>query len=356
MKSDKYKKFNKNYSSKSSSTSVPYTVYLNKIRSGIFEPVYILFGCKEGADHPGKDEFISELKSTDKYTVETFQIPENEKLQKEKVNDFLSKAFAPSLWGDKMLLVLKDFQNLTTAKQKEVLDRMITIPKNYFATIVIESKYHSATHKLLNEYNFALMNFYAPDERVLVQYIYEMAKALGLVIDSESAKLLMDLIGADFAAIHQELEKIKTFLGTKTRITTDTVLNSCGFSKESSIEDLIKETFNRNRLMSLSNLYRLQKDRTFPSIIISSLANTALSLLQIKLGANQKMLNLGVKRFEFLVRQSNLWKQEELEKFILTLARIDKKIKTGYHEPYVMLEVLLAKSGKDSEYGRRYVV
>jgi DNA polymerase III delta subunit len=200
------------------------------------------------------------------------------------------------------------------------------------------------------------MNFYAPDERVLVQYIYEMAKALGLVIDSESAKLLMDLIGTDFAAIHQELEKIKTFLGTKTRITTDTVLISCGFSKESSIEDLIKETFNRNRIMSLSNLYRLQKDRTFPSIIISSLANSGLALLQVKLGASMKMLKIGQKRFDLLVRQNCLWEQEELEKFISALARIDKKIKTGYPEPYVMLEVLLAKSGKDSEYSRRYVV
>jgi len=352
MKSDKYKKFSKNYPSKSSSTSVPYTVYLNKIRSGIFEPVYILFG----ADHPGKDEFISELKSTDKYTAETFQLPDNEKFQKEKVNDFLSKVFAPSFWGDKMLLVLKDFQNLSGTKQKDILDRITTLPKDYFAKVVIESKYRKDLASLFEEYKLPVMNFYAPDERVLVQYIYEMAKALGLVIDSESAKLLMDLIGTNFAAIHQELEKIKIFLGTKTRITTDTVLNSCGFSKESSIEDLIKETFNRNRIMSLSNLYRLQKDRTFPSIIISSLANTGLALLQVKLGANMKMLKIGQKRFELLVRQSSFWRTEELEKFILALARIDKKIKTGYPEPFVMLEVLLAKSGKDSEYGRRYVV
>ena len=343
MRSDKFKKIGKNYPSKGAVTTIPYTVYLNKIRSGIIEPVYILFG----AEHPGKAEFINELKSTDKYTVETFHIPDNEKLQKEKANDFLSKAFAPSLWGDKMLLVLKDFQNLSNAQQNDILSRMITIPKDYFAKIVIECKFRKVLVALFSGYKLPLMNFYAPDERVLIQYVYQMASALGLVIDTESTKLLFDLVGTDFAIIQQEFEKIKSYLGTKTRITQDVILNACGFSKESSIEDLVKATFDRNRTMSLSNLYRLQKDRTMPVIIVSSLANTGLSLLQVKLGANMKMLNTGKKRYEQLERQSNLWKQEDIEKFILALARIDKKIKTGYSEPFVLLETLLVKSGRN---------
>jgi DNA polymerase-3 subunit delta len=329
--------------STSKPVSVPYTFYLQQIRSGKIEPVYILFG----ADHPGKQEFINELKTTDDYKFETFILTENESSRNERLNAFLSKAFTPSLWGEKMLLVLMNFQNLPAKQQKEVLDRMATIPNNYFAKVIIDSQFDKSLPELFQNYKFSLMNFYQPDERILGQYVSDMAKELGLVIDSEATKSLFDMIGTDFALIKQELEKIKTYLGDKTRITQDVILNTCGFSKESSIEELIKMTFNRNRTMSLSNLYQLQKDRIYPSIVVISLANTGMALLQVKLGANMKMVNMGVKRFAVLERQSNFWKQEELEKFILALARIDKKIKTGYPEPYVLLEVLLMKSGRN---------
>jgi DNA polymerase-3 subunit delta len=355
MKNDKYKRFTKKTSSKSSPTSIPYTVYLNKIRSGVVESVYILFG----ADHPGKNEFINELKLTNDCKLETFVIAENEKLQKDIVNTFLSKAFTSSLWGDKMILVLYDFQNLLRTQQKEILDRITTIPKNYFANIVIESKYRKDIQTLLNECNFAVMNFYAPDERILIQYIYEMAKAIGLVIDTESSKILLDMIGNDFVVINQELEKVKTFLGDKTRITPDIILYACGFSKESSIEDLLHATFDRNLNKSLSNLFRLRNDRVFPSIIVSSMANTCFQLLQIKLGAGQKSIGsgkIGQKRFGALENQSRSWTSKELTNFLLELAKIDKKIKTGYPEPFVLIESLLVKSGKDYHYSNTVAV
>lgn len=343
MKNEKYKQIKRTYSSRNKPTSIPYTVYLNKIRSGIIEPVYILFG----ADHPGKDEFINELKLTDDYKIEVFDIPENETVKNERFNTFVATLFTPPLWGDKLLLVLKNFQNLPSAKQEDMLTCLSTLTKDYFAKVVVDSKYEKELNDVFAKYALPLMNFYAPDERNLIQYVYQMVSALGLVIDTESAKLLFDLVGTEFAIIQQELEKIKTYLGNKTRITQDIVLNACGFSKESSIEELIRTTFNRNRSLSLSNLFRLQQDRTFPSIVVSSLANAGLSLLQVKLGANRYMLNSGVKRFEALERQSNLWKQEELEKLLLKLAEIDKKIKTGYPEPYVLIENLLVRTGRN---------
>lgn len=343
MRNSKYRVIKRIDSKENKPTSIPYTVYLSKIRSGIIEPVYILFG----ADHPGKDEFINELKQVGDYKLEIFDIPENETIKNERFNSFIIKLFTPSLWGDKLLLILKNFQNLSSTKQKDVLTRIADLPKDYFAKVVIESKYDSALISMFSDCKLALMNFYAPDERMLIQYVYQMASALGLVIDTESVKLLFDLVGTEFATIQQELEKIKIYLGSKTRITQDVVFNACGFSKESSIEELIKTTFNRNRLLSLSNLYQLQKDRTFPSIIVSSLANTGMALLQVKLGANRHMLNSGVKRFGALEQQSSLWKQEELEKLLLKLAEIDKKIKTGYPEPYVLIENLLVRTGRN---------
>ncbi|MCX8015286.1 MAG: DNA polymerase III subunit delta [candidate division WOR-3 bacterium] len=323
-------------------TNVPYTYYIQQIRAGKIAPVYVLFG----ADHPGKDEFINELKSSDKYTVETIQIPESTKQQEERITYLISRVFTPPLWSDKMLIVLKDFQNLTNEQKKELLSRLVKIPENYFAKVVIDCKFQKDLDNLFYEYKLPLMNFYQLNEQMFIYHIGQSANLLGLIIDNDAAKLLLELTGGDFQIIHQELEKIKIYLGEKTRVTQDIILNACGITKESSIDDFRRATFNRNYDLALMHLIRLQKDHVFPAVIVSSLAYSAFLLLFVKLGANPEMLNLGKKNFELLLQQSNLWKQSELEKFILTLAKIDKRIKTGYAEPYVLLESLLVASKK----------
>ncbi len=346
MKSYRAKKFTRTSSYKSSSSYIPYTVYLNKIRSGTIEPVYILFG----QEHPGKNEFITELKTTDDYKIEEFYMPDTTAMINETVNNFLSKVFTPSLWGDKMLLIVYDFQNIPVKKQKEILDRLATLPKDYFARIVLESKYSKAVQELFKKYELTVINYYQPDQSVFIQHIFEMAKSIGLVIDAESAKILINLIGLDFAAINMELQKIKTYLGDRTRITQDIVLNACGMTRESSIEDLVQSAYNRETEQSLGNLFRLYKDYVAPVMIVGYLANAGFQLLQINLGAGRNSTGferIGQKRFDALLKQSRNWQAKELSGFLQELAKIDKKIKTGYPEPYVLLESLFVKTGQN---------
>lgn len=346
MKNHQSRKYLRMTGYKSSSSYIPYTVYLNKIRSGTIEPVYILFG----QEHPGKNEFITELKTTDDYKIEEFYIPDTTAMVNETVNNFLSKVFTPSLWDDKLLLIVYGFQNIPAKTLQEILERLAKIPKDYFARIVLECKYNKDLHELFKKYELTLINFYQPDPSVFVQHICEMAKVMGLVIDTDSVKTMIDLIGTDFVAINQELEKIKTYLGTKTRITQDVVLYACGMTKESSIEDLVLSAYNRETEKSIANLFRLHNDYVAPVMIVGYLANAGFQLLQIALGAGRNTAGferIGQKRFDALLRQSRVWQAKELSGFLLELAKIDKKIKTGYPEPYVLLESLLIKTGKN---------
>jgi DNA polymerase III delta subunit len=346
MKNYQPRKYTRKTGYTSSSSYVPYTAHLNKIRSGIIEPVYILFG----QEHPGKNEFIAELKTTDDYKIEEFAMPDTIAMVSETVNNFLSKVFTPSLWGDKLLLIIYDFQNIPTKTQKEILERLAKIPKDYFARIVVECKYSKALQELFAKYGLTLINFYQPEQSVFIQHICEMAKSMGLVIDTESVKTLIDLIGVDFATINQELEKIKTYLGTKTRITQDIVLYACGMTRESSVEDLVQSAYNRDTKQSITDLFRLHNDYVAPVMIVGYLANAGFQILQIALGASKNSAGferIGQKRFDAMLRQSRNWQARELGGFLLELSKIDKKIKTGYPEPYVLLESLLIKSGKN---------
>ncbi len=325
------------------STNNDFLKYVHQIQTGRIETVYILFG----ADHPGKNDFINELKGSGEFKIEEYTMSEAISQNTEKVNDLLSKIFTLSLWGERSLFIIYDFQNLISKTQQDILDRLATLPQNYFATVVIESKYSKALQTLFNQYNFPVLNFFQPDEKRIIQFVMERAKNLGLIIEYNASKMLIDLIGNDYQAIQQELNKIKTYLGSETRVNVDTVLNACGLIKESSIDDLVNATYNRNLKQSLINLYRLKNDNIMPVMIVAYLANSGFQLLQIILGASQESIGefgVGKLRFQALLKQSKHWSSKELTNFLLELSKIDKKIKTGYPEPYVLLENLIVRT------------
>ncbi|MEO0092098.1 MAG: DNA polymerase III subunit delta [candidate division WOR-3 bacterium] len=332
--------------------NLPMDFFLRQIRSQKIAPVYILFG----ADHPGKEEFISILKSAGKFILENIQINREDANRTELISDLIAKITTQSLWQERILIVIRDFQNLSLKNQQEVLNRVKNLPANYINTVVIESKYSKETAGLFNQLKLPLINFYEIDINSALQHLDRIAKDFGLLIDYEAGKLLIELIGTDFSLLKSEIAKIKTFLGERHRITVDDVLSACGYTKEVSIDDLINATFLRNKREALGNLFQFKDDPKMPVIIVSSLANIAFQIMQILLGVNPNTIGISKKRLANLEKQSRLWKREELSRFIIELAKIDKQIKTGYPEPFVLLENLLVKSGKDFEFDRTSVI
>ncbi|MCX7784780.1 MAG: DNA polymerase III subunit delta [candidate division WOR-3 bacterium] len=332
--------------------NLPVEFFLRQIRAQKIAPVYILFG----AEHPGKDEFVSILKSAGKFTLETIQINREDANKTDLLSEIIAKITTQSLWGDRILILIRDFQNLSPKYQQEILNRVKSLPMNYANTVVIESKYSREIGEMFNQCKLPLINFYELDTGGVHKYLHDIAKALGLLIDYDASKLLLDLVGTDFALLKSEIVKIKTFLGERHRITVDDVLSACGYTKESSLDDLINATFLRNKQDALSNLFQFKDDPKMPIIIVSSLANIAFQIMQVLLGTDTSTMGISKKRLVNLEKQSRLWTKEELSAFITELAEIDKQIKTGYPEPFVLLENLLVKTGKDFESSRVSVI
>jgi DNA polymerase III delta subunit len=321
-------------------SSIQFRIYFQELKHKKIQPAYILFG----KEHPAKYEFIQYLKQVGNFQrIEELSIGGS--VTNEKINDFLALATAPSFWTDRYLLLITDFQNLSCDKQKRILDEVVKLPQGHFATVVIESKFDLEVQALISGYRLATLNFSDPDESTEIMQIIKMAKELGLTIDYDGALLLKELVGNNYSNIHQELVKIKTYLGTEEKITSDVILKTCGYSKESSIEDFLQALFNRSGKEALQNLEGLMYDKVHPSILVSSLANQALRLLLIK---SSKTLSGYSRRFyKKLLPLSDKWRASELVWFLSELSRIDRYIKTGYTDPYLLLDTLVVRASKE---------
>ncbi len=323
--------------------NLPIEYFLRQIQAQKIGPVYLLLGV----DHPGKDDFISTLKSVGGFSLETVQINREDANKTELISDLVAKITTQSLWQERILIVIRDFQNLTLKNQQELLNRVKSLPMNHINTIVIESKYTKEIAELFNRSKLPLINFYELDVGGVQQHLNKIAQDFGLRIDYEASKLLIDLVGTDFSLLKSEIAKITIFVGDRQRITVDDVFAACGYTKEGSIDDLINATFFRNIKEALGNLFQFKDDKKMPVIIVNSLANIAFQIMQVLLGGDLSTKGISKKRLANFEKQSQLWQRDELSEFIMELAQIDKQIKSGYPEPFVLLENLLVKSGKD---------
>ncbi|MCX7757407.1 MAG: DNA polymerase III subunit delta [candidate division WOR-3 bacterium] len=323
-------------------TSIPYTTYFHKLKEGVIYPVYFLFG----SDHPAKYEFIEELKKTGKYQ-KTIELSCATSVSNEQVNNFLSNIYTHSLWAERQLLLISDFQNLSLSAQKKLLELTTLLKKNPITTLVIESKYDNNVKNLLDNYSLAVLNFYEPDEVMQIQQILKTAKELGLTIDYDAARLLMEMVGNNYLNIVQELKKIKTYLDKNSKVTSDIVLATCGVSKEGNIDDFLNACFERDLKNTLRNFLRLTSAQVHLAVVISSLARLAFEVLLVKLSHAGELLGLSKKRYNRLLKYAQAWSAKELVDFSYELLKIDRKIKSGYTNSHILLEKLLIRTSKN---------
>ncbi|MEO0132769.1 MAG: DNA polymerase III subunit delta [candidate division WOR-3 bacterium] len=323
-------------------SQVSYYTYLQKLKAGVIYPAYFLFG----SEHPAKYEFIEELKKVGSYQ-KVSELACATSVSEAKLNEFLADFYMRSLWAERRLLLVTDFQNLTTSAQKKLLELAKTLNAQSLITLVIESKYDSAVKALVEKYSIAVLNFYEADETTQIHQIIKMARDLGLTMDYDAARMLLELIGDNYYNLTQELNKIKVYLGSKTKVTQDTIFAISGLSKESSIEDFLTACLTRKLKESLVNFSRLRLDQIHPSVIISSLVRRILEVLLVKLSKSPESLSFSKSRLNKLLEYQRYWATNELTWFLDELFKIDRAIKSGYTNSYILLEELLVRTSKN---------
>lgn len=161
----------------------------------------------------------------------------------------------------------------------------------------------------------------------------DWARASGIELDEEAARLLLEIAGADAATVRAEVEKLATVLEPGATATVETVREFAAASREFTLKEYVDCVIRREPGPALEILRRLQAwGETVPHIV-TWLVTALLDLVALKAGVLP-----GWKR-RYLPAGAGRWRNTaELNRCLHQLYAIDRDFLAGRPEPFARLE------------------
>lgn len=256
------------------------------------------------------------------------------------VNDIMSQARQYPFMGEKMLVVIKEAQDLS-----KTIEQFASYFKSVQPTTILVFcyKYKSLDkrkelYKTLAKSEFAevfesnkLKDYQV--EGWIKTYISEEK----LTIDPKAVSMLVEFLGNDLSKIANEIDKIKIVLKGTTLITAELIEENIGISKEYNNFELINAVAYKNeaKAFSIAKYFALNTKNNPLVVTTSLLYNFFSKLLQYhgmiykNAGANPTDLakNLGINPYGLKDYQaaSNLYPMKKVSQAITTIREIDLK-------------------------------
>lgn len=272
--------------------------------------------------------------------------------EKADVKDILSLASAYPMMNEKRVVVVKDFGKVaSTEKARETLTSYCLQPSETTCFIMVSDKKPDFRVKLFSELKrmnavYEFPRFY---ENQLPSWIEERCKRAGKTIEAEAVQFLISVVGTSLRSLHNELEKVFTFVGDKRQITADEVTKVVGFAKGNTVFDLQNTVGRSDPQQAVAILKRMLEGGESPQGMIVMLTKYFFTLIRVKeLRSNGKSDSelageLKLPQFflkEYLVPAERMSFQE-LERCIVYLRDADLQLKTSGGESSHIMEMLI---------------
>lgn len=218
---------------------------LSSFKKEGYKPVYFLMG-----EEPYFIDFLSD------YFLKNV-IPEEEKSFNQlvlygkdtTVNDIMSQARQYPFMGDKMLIVIKEAQDLV-----KTIEQFSAYFKSVQTSTVIVFCYKYKTldkrkelYKTLSKSEYAdVLESNKLKEYQIESWVKTLVNNQNLDIEPKAVAMLVDFLGNDLSKINNEIEKLKIVLKENTLITADLVEENIGVSKEYNNFELINAIAHKN--------------------------------------------------------------------------------------------------------------
>jgi DNA polymerase-3 subunit delta len=185
-----------------------------------------------------------------------------------------------SMFGDKKILVLKEFSDAVYKTLEELVDK----PSDHF--IIIESDNLDTKSKLRqfaekNDY-FAAIPCYVDDEKGIKSIIMQKFNSLGLKYDKEVLDLLTSNFGGNRMIMMNEVEKLIIFVGEDKHITINHFKECIQDVSEAEIDDLINNFADLEPQKTYKILQKLFNENVNFTVILRSLINYFSKLQLVK--------------------------------------------------------------------------
>jgi DNA polymerase-3 subunit delta len=259
-----------------------YRKLFDDVRGGKVRPLYFLYGPEEYM----KREFLREIMNA--------VLPAGDRTFNLDIihgDDFDAQTFddrvqAFPLFAARRLVVLRNFDALSTSLRESVIERVSALPDGL--VLVIESaqeKLETVAHKKLAEVagrigiaqSFAPLDEAETLERVLARFRREEFK-----VDPDALDLLIESVGTALIDLSNEVDKLMLAAGESRHITRDLVEAVVGKYRTVSLFSFLDSAGSSAPASVLSRLATLLETGEEPVFIVAMLLRRVVSLLEVQ--------------------------------------------------------------------------
>lgn len=312
-------------------------------------PIYFLIG----EDDYSIDSTIEEIRKA----IEPMVLSEFDKefVSLEKNTNFsqvLDLAYSFPFGGGKKLLVLKNFETLSSKKE---LSSYVNNPAE-FSVLIIAQYSKSPGDPLREPYSLMLEKKYLFEARnetgdELIEWVINRSGKMNLSLSNDLARGLIEIVGNDKGLLEMQLQKISDYSINNPKLSFEEIKKIASPTKQFSIFDLQDSLGIGNKSKAIEISFNLIDSGIELVLIINMLSKFITTVAQIiemtrsKINDNEAYQMIGVSRYYYLncKKARFLMSDERLLKAANALLNADLAVKTTSAEPKTVLLVLISE-------------
>tara|TARA_B100001057_G_scaffold411285_1_gene426854 strand:- start:2292 stop:3284 length:993 start_codon:yes stop_codon:yes gene_type:complete len=264
----------------------------------------------------------------------TFNYSEKEILV--DLDKFYDQINSKSFFDDKKLIIISNASDKIKDNIENIIEKKLTD-----VTIILISNVLEKKSKLRNLFekkkDLVTVPFYKDNYRTLADIVSNFLKKREILSSQETINIIIEKASGDRKNLKNELTKIENFLGTKKKLSTESVLKLTNLSENYSIQELVNNSLARNKKDTLKIINENNFSFEDCMIITRSMlyaANRLLKLLEKKndssnletLISNHKP-PIFWKDKEIIKNQIKNWKLDSIKNLIFKINKIELIVK-----------------------------
>lgn len=308
--------------------------------------IYLLYGEEGYLHNKVIENFKNYYKRTDKST--NFEIFYGENID---INNLINSINVLPLGIDKQVVIIKNYEKIKKAIAKKLdifLNSGCFQSNNLLILLSCHDKKIPRNISLENiRKTGKIVSLKKPKTFQIKQWIRKKFTESDTGISDEAIYYLQQITDNDMGKINNEIEKILCYLGEDiSKIEKKDIINSIYGSEEGNIFNFVDAIGERNTEKSLNILSKLVENGYHPLQLLTMISR------QMKLIMQAKLYKVNIKQMQYdlrlpifvinkIVNQSKYFKLNKIRHTFRLLLNAEKKLKTGYFNPVLVLEQLI---------------
>lgn len=297
------------------------------------------------------------LKQQYKHRMKAALLPEDDSMnfslfegKKTEPKSVIDLAETMPFFADRRVIMLED-TGFFKSQCTDLTEYMAELP-DYLCMIFVEDEVdkRSRMYKAVKKYG-RVVEFAKQDSQTLIRWVLNMMKREGKKITQGDMELFLTKTGTDMGNIEKELEKLLCYTMGRDVITAGDIEAVCTTQITNHIFDMIRAVTEKRQKRALDLYYDLLSLKEPPMRILFLLARQFNLIMQVKElskeGYDQPAIAKRTGLQPFVVRNyagyANRYSTEDLRATVEECVQTEAKVKTGYMNDVMSVELLLVK-------------